>query len=149
MPLCLLALQLLLSSVITKLETQYNIYSRLASTTFNLSFHNNSTDNHYILRNKLSALRLELMQLFNQHTPDESLHFSCPKSFRKKTEICQTQFVWHNRIEANNGEQKLSAERDKAVFEQIKLLLKTNGKFKQVFIELKQTEKAYLSMLGK
>ncbi|MDT0595469.1 hypothetical protein [Glaciecola petra] len=144
MTLCLLVLQLLHASIYTKLETQDNTNSRLASITRQPTLHNNSEDNRHILRNKLSDLRHELMQLFNKHTPDQSLHFRCFQRSGVKTSRCQTQFTWEQQIKTTKEKDKLSAARDKAVFEQLKLLIKTNDRMRQVFTELKQTEQAYL-----
>ena len=90
--------------------------------------------------------RTQVIKLFNQYTLDQNLHIACPKT--SKHQHCHTQLTWKNTIKASVEQTHLSALRDKAVFQQIKVLIKSKADFKQRFMAFKQAESNYLNALA-
>lgn len=111
-----------------------------------LDEHTNSLAERQVLKSKLSNLRRQLLLLFNELTADHSLHFTC-KKMSDSAHVCERQITWQNKIKASKHQYVASKERDKAVLEQLNLLLKTNAEFKLLFQAFKQAEEAYLAVV--
>lgn len=112
---------------------------------YKLSAYSNSESNRQSMLIKLNTLRYEVMRLFNQHTPNTSLHFSCSTNTKLNPTSCDKQFTWKQKISASNSQRQESVRRDKAVLDQLKVLIRSNAEFRQIYNEFKQTEKAYLN----